>query len=281
MKINTIKSNAKLNLALNITGKKKVLHKIESIIGFIDLHDIISINQYNGKKHHISFHGKFSKNIRKKNTVQKLFQILDKENLLKNKKFEVKIKKLIPQEAGLGGGSMNAANVFNYLIKKKIINLTYKKIRSICNLVGSDVFLGIISSSCVLSSNGTVKKINDTPKYYPFLVRPNFGCSTRKIYSAVKKYTKPLYRKPEKKMFGSKYLTNQQNALETIAFKKYPKLKKIKLLLENINNPLFVRMTGSGSTIVAYYNSLKSCKLAQVKFKRKYKNYWCVTAKTI
>ena len=70
MKINKIKSNAKLNLALNITGKKKVLHKIESIIGFIDLHDVISINQHNGKKHHISFYGKFSKNIGKKNTVQ-------------------------------------------------------------------------------------------------------------------------------------------------------------------------------------------------------------------
>jgi len=53
MKINKIKSNAKLNLALNITGKKKVLHKIESIIGFIDLHDVISINQHNGKNHHI------------------------------------------------------------------------------------------------------------------------------------------------------------------------------------------------------------------------------------
>ena len=122
MKINKIKSNAKLNLALNITGKKKVLHKIESIIGFIDLHDVISINQHNGKKHHISFYGKFSKNIGKKNTIQKLFQILDKENLLKNKKFKIKIKKFIPQEAGLGGGSMNAASVFNYLVKKKIIN---------------------------------------------------------------------------------------------------------------------------------------------------------------
>ena len=72
-----------------------------------------------------------------------------------------------------------------------------------------------------------------------------------------------------------------KNALETIALKKYPKLKKIKLFLESIDNPLFVRMTGSGSTIVAYYNSLKSCKLAKAKFKRKYKNYWCVTAKTI
>ena len=55
-------------------------------------------------------------------------------------------------------------------------------------------------------------------------------------------------------MFGVKYLIDQQNALETIALKKYPKLKKIKSFLESINNPLFVRMTGSGSTIVAYYN---------------------------
>ena len=281
MKISRIKSNAKLNLALNITGKNKVLHKIESIINFIDLHDVISIIQHNGNKHHISFYGKFSKNIGKKNTIQKLFQILDKQNLLNNKKFKIRIKKIIPQEAGLGGGSMNAASVLNYLIKKKFINPNKKKIRSICDLVGSDVILGIIGSSCVLSSNGRIKKIYDTPKYYATLVKPDFGCSTKKIYSAVRKYTKPQYSKPKKNMFGPKYLIDQKNVLEKIAIKKYPKLKKIKLFLENINNPLFVRMTGSGSTIVAYYNSLKSCKLAKAKFKRKYKNYWCVTAKTI
>ena len=85
MSYKKIKSYAKINLALNITGRKKVLHKIESIISFIDLHDVISISQHNGKKHHISFYGRFSKNIGKKNTVQKLFQILDKENLLKKK----------------------------------------------------------------------------------------------------------------------------------------------------------------------------------------------------
>ena len=79
MKINKIKSNAKLNLALNITGKKKVLHKIESIIGFIDLHDVISINQHNGKKHHISFYGRFSKNIGKKILFKNYFKYLTKK----------------------------------------------------------------------------------------------------------------------------------------------------------------------------------------------------------
>ena len=117
--VSKIKSYAKLNLALNITGKNSFLHKIESLICFSDLHDVISINQHNEKKHHISFYGKFSKNIGKKNTIQKLFQILDKHNLLNNKKFKIRIKKLIPQEAGLGGGSMNAASILNFLIKKK------------------------------------------------------------------------------------------------------------------------------------------------------------------
>ena len=40
-----IKSYAKLNLALNITGKSFSLHKIESIIAFVDLHDVILIKR--------------------------------------------------------------------------------------------------------------------------------------------------------------------------------------------------------------------------------------------
>ena len=40
--------------------------------------------------------------------------------------------------------------------------------------------------------------------------------------------------------------------------------------LENLKNPLFVRMTGSGSVIIAYYQSKKDCEMAKVQFKRKY-----------
>ena len=67
-----IKSHAKINLALNITGKSSNLHKIESIVAFISLHDEILIKKINSKKHKISFSGKFSKNINKNNTVSKL-----------------------------------------------------------------------------------------------------------------------------------------------------------------------------------------------------------------
>ena len=42
---NKIKSHAKINLALNIIGKSKSLHKIESIIAFLELHDEIYIKK--------------------------------------------------------------------------------------------------------------------------------------------------------------------------------------------------------------------------------------------
>ena len=281
MRNNYLKSYAKINLALNVTGKRNSMHKIESIISFIDLHDLISIQNIKSNNHKISFYGKFSKNIKRKNTVQKLLDLLDRSNLLKNKKFKISIKKNIPQEAGLGGGSMNAAAILNFFIKKKIIKLSKIKIEKLCNSIGSDVILGINFSSSILKSNNQIKKFTKCPKYNTLLVKPNFGCSTKKIYSGVRKFTKPNLNFPKRQMFSSNYLTQQVNALEKIAFLKYPRLKNIKLFLKNLNSPLFVRMTGSGSAICAYYQYSKDCKLAKIQFKRKFKNYWCNVSKTI
>ena len=281
MRNNYLKSYAKINLALNVTGKRNSMHKIESIISFIDLHDLISVQNIKSNNHKISFYGKFSKNIKRENTVQKLLDLLDRSNLLKNKKFKISIKKNIPQEAGLGGGSMNAAAILNFFIKKKIIKLTKINIEKLCNSIGSDVILGINFSSSILKSNNQIKKFTKCPKYNTLLVKPNFGCSTKKIYSGVRKFTKPNLNYPKKQMFSSNYLIQQVNALEKIAFLKYPRLKNIKLFLKNLNSPLFVRMTGSGSAICAYYQYSKDCKLAKIQFKRKFKNYWCNVSKTI
>ena len=48
-----IKSYAKLNLALNITGKNSNLHKIESIVAFASLHDEIFISEIKSQSHNI------------------------------------------------------------------------------------------------------------------------------------------------------------------------------------------------------------------------------------
>tara|TARA_Y100000022_G_C13226343_1_gene365083 strand:- start:6 stop:848 length:843 start_codon:yes stop_codon:yes gene_type:complete len=275
-----IKSPAKINLALNVIGKSKLLHRIESIVGFLDLHDEIKIKKIRYKNHIIQFKGKFSSGISDKNTLSRLLNIIEKKKLLKNK-YQIIVKKNIPSKAGLGGGSMNAANLLNFFIKRKLIKLNKKEIIEICNLIGSDVVLGLYSKSLILKKNSLIKISHFTKKFDVLIVKPDFGCSTQKIYKKIKKFSQPEFNSMNKNFFGIKYLKNRKNDLESIAFYKYPKLKSLKNFLDNLPNTEFVRMTGSGSAIIAYFSSSRKCKEAKKKVKNQFRNYWCKTSKTI
>ena len=281
MTLHLIKSNAKVNLALNIISKSKKLHKIETLISFLKLHDLIHFKEIKSKTHKVFFWGKFSKNISNKNTIIKLLNILDKKNLLKNRKFQFKIKKNIPQQAGLGGGSMNAASILSFLIKKKIIKTNKKTLSYIANYVGSDVALGLKMSNSIMLSNNKILRFKNYKRYFVLVVKPNFGCSTKYVYSKVKRFVKPFFYIKKKKLFDMKNLKKLKNGLEEVVFKSHPKLKKVKTIMEKLNEPLFVRMSGSGSVLVAYYYSKNACNKARSKFIRQFKNYWCITSKTI
>ena len=281
MHIFKIKSYAKINLALNVTGKKKKLHKIESIISFIDLHDLIYLQQINTKNHKISFKGKYSKNINKINTVTSLLKLLDEKNFLNNKKFEIKIVKNIPQEAGMGGGSMNAASLINFFINKKILRIKKSELIKLTSQIGSDVILGIKPINTILSSNGKIKKYSKNINFHTLVVKPTLGCSTKYIYSKVKSFSKDQFNLPKQGMFKAVYLKTLNNDLEKIVFKNYPKLIKIKTFLSTMPNNVFVRMSGSGSSIVAYFHSLEACGNAYRQFKKKFNSHWCIVSKTI
>ena len=281
MKVFKIQSHAKINLALNVTGKTTKLHKIESIISFIYLHDLIYLKQINKKNHEVSFKGEFSKKINNNNTVTNLLKLLDKKNFLKDKKFEIKIIKNIPQEAGMGGGSMNAASLLNFFIEKKIIKIKKNGLKKISNEIGSDVILGIKPSSALLLSNGDIKKYKNKIKFHVLVTKPNFGCSTKYIYSKVNSFSKPQFKPSKQKLFEAKYLKILDNDLEKVALNKYPELKRIKSYLGALPNTLFARMSGSGSSIVAYFHSRKACKKAYSQYKRKFTRHWCIESKTI
>ena len=275
-----IKSHAKINLTLNVVGKSKLLHRIESVVSFLDLHDEIRIRKIAGKNHKIRFIGKFSNGIESKNTITDLLENLDKKELL-NDRYKIIIKKNIPSKAGLGGGSMNAASIINFFVKKKLVKVKKKIILEISNSIGSDVALGLYSKNLILKSNSFIKTLSYKRKFYTLIVKPNFGCSTKKIFSKVKKFSKPKLNSVSSNIFNEKFLKKMKNDLEIIAFNAYPKLIVLKNFLENLSNIEFARMTGSGSAIIAYFSSAKKCKEAEKKVKKKFKNYWCKTSKTI
>ena len=282
MKFNKIKSYAKINISLGVLGKlKSKLHKIESLIAFLNFYDEIFIKKIKNKEHKVVFIGKFSKGISQSNTIIKLLRILDNKKILKNQKYFIKINKKIPQKSGLGGGSMNAACIFKYLLNKQKINLTQTEILQICSKIGSDVAIGMQNKTSILYSNGKLKSLNKNLKLYTLSVRPNFGCSTKYIYRKVKYYSRPIFKKNNKLNLNNKFLSKIKNDLEIPAFHQYPALKKIKIFLEKADKILFARMTGSGSTIVGYFNSKKTALNASKILKKNYKSYLCILSKTI
>ena len=277
-----IKSYAKINLSLNINGKlKSKYHKIESLVSFINLYDVIYLREIKSNKHKVYFKGKFANGITANNTVLNLLKILDKNEYINNKKFEIKVIKNIPQKSGLGGGSMNAANLISFFFKKKILKINKQDLINITRLIGSDVILGLENKNTVLSSNGNIKRYDKKLGYYVLIVKPNFGCSTKLIYSAVRDYSRPKYNYPKKILFNKDNIVKSKNELEKVAFKKYSKLKNLKSYLSKLQNIIFVRMSGSGSSFVVYFHSKKALDIAEKEFKRKYNNYWCIKSKTI
>ncbi len=282
MSISKISSYAKINLSLGVLGKlKNKLHRIESLVSFIDLHDEISIQQINKKKHKVFFYGRFSKNIPNKNTISKLLELLDRQNFLKNKKYLIKIKKNIPLKSGMGGGSMNASSVLRYFINKNKLLLNTSQISQMANKIGSDVMLGIEKKNLILQGNRKLFRSNKKIGLYTIIIKPNFGYSTEKIYKNIKSFSKPALNKNKNKLFSVSNIISLKNDLEKVAFKKYPFLANIKQNMLNLPKVKFVRMTGSGSSLLAYFNSKKASLNAAKLLKKKYKNYWCILSKTI
>jgi len=277
-----LKSWAKVNLSINVIKKyKNNYHSIESLITFVDIFDEIEIKIVNKKKHYIYFFGRFSKGIGKKNTISNLLKLLEEKKLLKGKKFEIKVKKNIPQKSGMGGGSMNAASILKYFMRKKIINISNKTASKLCYRVGSDVNLGLEKKNSILFKDGKIDRLKKKLNYHVLIAMPKFGCSTKKVFLKINKFSKALYYKNNTHLFEMRNLINSSNDLEKIVFNEHLSVKNLKNFLSNLPKVIFARMTGSGSAIVAYFKSKNAAKNAAKIFRNKYRSFWYIVSKTM
>ena len=124
--------------------------------------------------------------------------------------------------------------------------------------------------SCLAYKNKT-KKIKKNFKIFNFLIKPKFGSSTKNIYAQVRNYSKPQFSKIKSKNIKFNSLSKMKNDLELISLKMYPRLAKLKEFFLNIDKNSYVRMTGSGSTIVGYFMSKKAALNAKKLLKKNIK----------
>jgi 4-diphosphocytidyl-2-C-methyl-D-erythritol kinase len=276
-----IKSYSKINLTLKINYKtRNRLHEIQSLYCWINLFDKIKINKINKKKDEIIFKGPFARLIKKKdNSVYKTLIKLRELNLI-SKYYSINVTKNIPVFSGLGGGTSNAAFILKYFLKNKINNVLLNKFTS---LIGSDLKL-FFKKQGYLKDLKTIINFKKKQKFYFLLVQPKIKCSTKEIYSNVKKTSKKTNLNKNLTESGYKfleYLSKSRNDLQFIVEKKYPYIKKLLIDIKNENGCSFSRMTGSGSVCYGLFIDQIDAKKAINKLKDKYPKLWFSLAKTV
>lgn len=276
-----VKSYCKINLFLRVVGKEKNYHKIQSVNFLINLYDEIFITR-SKKNDKIKFIGPF-KNIinQNNNTVTKTLKILREEKIIDpHVRYNIIVNKKIPPFAGLGGGTSNAFFVAKYLLKKRLNSQTLKILKK---SVGTDLLIFKENQNFQPNLN-KIKKLRKKYNLNFILVKPSFGCSTKKVYSKVNRFINKTFKDfskiNSKKQFIS-LIKDEKNDLQNIVTMQHTPIKTIINFLQNQKGCHFSRMTGSGSVCYGVFDSINDSKKALRNVKKEFPNYWCQITKTI
>tara|TARA_B100000676_G_scaffold312884_1_gene389556 strand:+ start:2642 stop:3478 length:837 start_codon:yes stop_codon:yes gene_type:complete len=259
------KSPAKINLFLKIVNKRDDgFHNIRTGITFINLYDEITVNPHN--KFEVNYIGLFApKNNQFKDCIiERLFDFLkkDKPNLL------FTISKNFPYEAGLGSASSNVATVIKILENLELIDK--KNIFDYINL-GSDIPIFLNQKDSLVRGKGELIANIHFPKYHFLIIRPSFKCSTKKMYESFR--TADFDYNID---YDLEEINDQDygNDFEKIIQKNEPQFSSIIDFLEDIENVIFSRLTGSGSCIYSVFEKKEHAENAQKKFMQSFPNLW-------
>lgn len=278
-------SPAKINLYLEIINKRSDgYHNLESLMSFCDFGDVISVKKSNVFQ--LDIVGQFSKNLISKDniiveTIEKLQDFFDREF-----KVYVKLTKNLPISSGMAGGSSNAATLIRAIIDLYKLKIEKERINELLISIGSDVPFCFFGKTALVQGKG--EKVNffskGIPEFFVLLANPRQQISTKKIFERLE--IKSVKRKMNSLDYSSdenfvQHIKNRKNDLEIPAIKQ---CKKISYLLDFFNSHtdcLFSRMTGSGATCFAVFQTNKKLINAEKILREKFKNYWIQKTKIV
>ena len=109
------------------------------------------------------------------------------------------------------------------------------------------------------------------PKYFFLLIRPSFKCSTKKMYDSFR--TVDFNYNTD---FDLEEINDQDsgNDFEKILKKNEPEFLSIINILEDFEDVVFSRLTGSGSCIYSVFEKKEHAVNAQKNFQQSFSNLW-------
>lgn len=248
---------AKINLGLNITEKRQDgYHNLETVFYPIPIFDRITINESDApagtcslRMEGIKIEGDIEKNL----VVRAYRKLCDIKPL---PGVDISLRKDIPTQAGMGGGSADCAFTLTALNSMFNIGLTTKELEKIAASLGADCPFFIKAQPCFASGIGDrMQSVRlNLDKYLITIVKPPVSVSTKEAFSGIT---------PQKPLRCCKDIVETEpiekwrdllkNDFENTIFKLHPELAEIKNTLYR-EGALYAAMSGSGSALFGIFN---------------------------
>lgn len=252
-----VKSAAKINLALDVTGRlENGYHSIESVFQTVSIYDEITVELVeSGITLSCEVPEQFSDSdlipCDERNITYKAAKFFFEQHGIKSG-CRIHIKKGIPSQAGMGGGSTDAAAVLYCLSK-----ITGKEIISPEKL-GADVPFFLTGGTAYVSGIGEkITPIADYSGKIFVIAKGRQGVSTAEAYRKIDSLVSPVHPKV------NKLVETIENSPEN-AYKYFGNLFEAAIQLDEVNaiksimfenNALSAVMTGSGSAVFGLFSS--------------------------
>ncbi len=284
----TVFAPAKLNLYLHVTGRREDgYHTLDSLVAFTDIGDEIKI----APAHDFSFHlegpfaGHFSARDRDSSpnsgnlAVRAAWEMA--EALRKKLDVHLTLKKNVPLESGIGGGSSDAAAVIWGLLSLWSVNRQAPFLDELMIGLGADIPACL---TCMSRRMRGVGEILDDPVELPemplLLVNPGKGCSTKKVFSVFDGGFRdeiegiPAFKKKDDLI---EFLSLSQNDLTENARSLVPEILDVLGFLNSQAGVRLTRMTGSGASCFALFDKEEETIAAAAAVKLANPHWWVQT----
>ena len=259
---------AKLNLTLDVLGKREDgYHDLKSVMQTISVRDDIEIDIGTGMPWvlHCTKEGIPTD---ERNLAWKAAKLYCDTMKKDPNGLEIRITKRIPSEAGMGGGSADAAAVLRALNRHYGDPLSIGALAELGAQVGSDVPFCVIGGTAMVEGRGEkLRKLPDMPDCFFVVVKPPFSCSTAELYQTLDNVE--IAKRPDHQAMESALLAgdlgrvceNIWNVFDPVVTQDHLELNYIKSIF-NSYGAVGYQMTGSGSAVFAVVPSFEFAAVA-------------------
>ena len=248
---------AKVNLTLDVMDKRPDgYHDIKSVMQTISMRDDVQITLGTGKPWELTCNREDvptdESNLAWK-AAKLYFETIHKDP----DGLTIDIVKRIPSQAGLGGGSADAAAVLRALNKHYGEPLSIGALAELGSFVGSDVPFCVIGGTAMAEGRGErLRKLPDMPDCVFVVCKPGFSSSTPELYAKIDGHSiaqRPDHRKMESALLAGDLLQVAQsvcNVFDPLVTEDHLELNYIKSVCSSYG-AICHQMTGSGSAVFA------------------------------